>query len=150
MSDRETITITAEDVATLDLGASKINDATPRPLSLEQIKVGQELVLIDGQLNLHPAAYVAAPYESNDKIGGMRVLVVAVDPVRPGKAVAVYSKAKLPGGHSCDGRVPHGHGLYIVPEQLYTPEAHAAHTKLSDHMIAETAAIVDLIKAYES
>lgn len=120
-------------------------------LSLSDLKPGMQVTFVDHALNDHPTCWVDTPHESNAAaLSGKTALVVAVNPDQPGKVVALCFKDKVSGGHSCDGRVPHGHGAYALPEHVYSADAHVAHRAAHDKTHAEQAAIDALLKGFLS
>lgn len=118
-------------------------------LQMNEIKPGMVVVFVNHSLNDHPQCWVDVPHETNaSAVSGKTAMVVAVDPNAPGKQVAVCFKDAIANGHSCDGRVPHGHGAYVLAEHLYTPEAHLAHTASHDQVHVAQKAINDLLKGF--
>lgn len=120
-----------------------------RTYSLSELKVGMKVVFVDDSLNTHASVYVDRPEENNARaLFGMRGIVVALSK-GPGKVVGICFEKALPGGHSCDmAAVPHGHGFWVLPEHLYSEEAHAEHLKRSAQADSEQAGIRDLVKGF--
>lgn len=146
----DTMTITASDVAVLDLRETPAPPSARLPvaLTLGQLKPGMTVAFIDSRLNVHPTCWVDAVAESNADLLGRVAMVVAVDPTAPGKVIALCLKEAIPTGHSCDGRVPAGHGAYALPEHLYTLEALAAHRSAAERALAQQAVIDDMLKGF--
>jgi hypothetical protein len=118
-------------------------------LSLQDLKPGMVVVFVDQTLNDHPACWVSSPFESEaEALSGKAAMVVAIDPDKPGKTVALCFKEKLAVGHSCDGRVPQGHGFYALPEHLYAPDAHEAHQHAHDVTAVQQTQIDALLKGF--
>ena len=46
--------------------------------------------------------------------------------LEPGKLVGVVFKTPIDGGDTLDGRVPAGHGKWVHPDHVCTPDAFAA------------------------
>lgn len=116
---------------------------------ISQLKAGMQVVFVDTALNTHPTCYVDAPYETNIKsLAGLTALVICVEPANPGKVVGLCFRQKIAGGHSCDGRVPDGHGAYALPEQLYAPDTHVAHVQASKDAAAEQIKIDELLASF--
>lgn len=118
--------------------------------TLQDLKPGMSVVFVDQSLNTHPICWVDAPYVDNAALLGKVAMVVAVEPTKPGKIVALCLKEKIPLGHSCDGRVPEGHGTYALPEHLYTVAAWEEHQKAAVAALEEQNAINDLLKGFVS
>jgi hypothetical protein len=141
----EKLTITAVDVGTLVVGAPK---TFPRGLALKELKPGMLVMFVDQRLNTHPTCWVSAPnIENLTNLVGVPAMVVAIG-TEPGKIVALALKAKTKLCHSCDGRVPDGHGVYALPEHLYTLDAWQQHEALSKAADAEQTAINELLKDF--
>lgn len=144
-------TITAADVGVLDLSKGDEAKVEPYPTSLtfESLKLGMDVVFVDDEFNVHPTCHVGAPHESNQDLIGKLGRVVAIDPSAPGKTVALCMKDKVSFGHSCDGRVPQGHGAYAMPDHLYTVDAWKRHEELAvaalDKQKAIDALLVDFV-----
>lgn len=120
-----------------------------RSLSLPELKPGMRVVFVDETYNVHVVSRVDAPVMSFTKaLSGKELLVISVEPHNPGKQVGIYSKIKMPFGNSLDGRVPHGHGLYVLPEQLYTVEMYEEHKKAFDIASTRQIEIDEMLKAY--
>jgi hypothetical protein len=145
---REKMTIAIEDVATID--APSIGNARPRTLHFDELKIGMRVAFVDDTLNKFPRSHVPVPHESNEAIAGRVLLVVGLDAVTPGKTVGVYCKEPIPGGHSCDGRVPDGHGLYLLPDHLYTIAALTEHQRMAEHAVVEHRAIASMIEEFDA
>ena len=121
----------------------------PQTYSIKDLKPGMTVVFVDHTLNEHPIAMVSVPLETNAAaLAGKLAKVIAVDPHNPGKQVAVCFKEKIEFGHSCDGRVPHGYGAYVLPEHLYSEDAHAKHTANHKAAAADQAAIDEMLKGF--
>lgn len=146
----DTMTITAADVAVLDLRAepAPAKARLPVALTIDKIKPGMTVAFIDARLNVHPTSWVDAPAESNTDLLGRPAMVIAVDAAAPGKVIALCLKEAIPTGHTCDGRVPAGHGAYALPEHLYTLEDLETHRAASEQALAKQAVIDDLLKGF--
>lgn len=150
MTKKTTETITAADVGVLDLTSK--GDATkvrrfPRAATFADLRPGVEVVFVDAKLNVHQTVHVDADHESNE-LGGAVGKVIAVEPNRPGKMVALCMKKPYRFGHSCDGRVPHGHGAYAMPGHLYTLEDWKLHGELAEGAAAKQKEVDALIAGY--
>lgn len=98
-----------------------------KTLTLEELVSGMKIRFVDLSFNEHRTSFVSTPISYySARLSGKSLLVIAVDANAVGKQLAVYSKDPI-NGHSCDGRVPDGHGLYVLPEQLYTEESYLEH-----------------------
>jgi hypothetical protein len=156
MTTTDTMTLTAADVGTLVVGDEAVPPSAdvivpPQTLDFDTLKPGQTVFFVDHTLNTHPACHVEAPHETNaSALAGKLCMVIAVEPEKAsvGKAVAVCFKEPINYGHSCDGRVPHGHGAYVRPGHLYTPEAYAAHQVASVHVALEQKRIDEMLKGF--
>lgn len=120
-------------------------------LSIQDIKPGMTVMIVDQMLNDHPACWVETPLESAAaELSGKAAMVVAVDLAKPGKTVALCFKEKVACGHTCDGRVPAGHGWYVLPEHVYTLEEHTAHQRTHDGVVEQQAQIDAMLKGFVS
>ena len=121
----------------------------PQTLALADLTPGMVVVFVDHTLNTHPACWVDAPHETNGAaLAGKTAMVVAVEPGKPGKIVALCFKDAIPFGHSCDGRVPDKHGAYALPEHLYLPDTHAQHKAAHANVRTQQTAIDALLKGF--
>jgi hypothetical protein len=59
-------------------------------------------------------------YHPNKQQFPARVRVIAITPL-PGKTIGVMFDQNV-GGHSCDGRGPDGHCLWVAPHHILTDE----------------------------
>lgn len=119
------------------------------PYSIEDLKPGMTVVFIDQSLNTHPTCWVASPMESNEEaMGGKTAMIVAIEPNKPGKVIALCFKDVIGGGHSCDERVPHGHGAYALPEHLYSKASWEAHKAADKTAAVEQTAISEMLKGF--
>ncbi len=111
-----------------------------RPMDITQLKPGMRVYFIDERLNVGSHTDQWGSPESGEALLRDRELMVVV--VRPdnsnGKKLGVVSRSQIKDtngkviGHSCDGLVPHGHGWWLLPEQVYTPEEHQEHVAASE------------------
>jgi hypothetical protein len=117
--------------------------------NIQDLKPGMPVVFVDQNLNDHPVCWVDTPHETNaDALAGKTALIVAVEPDKTGKQVALCFKEKIPGGHSCDGRVPHGYGAYALAEHLYSPETFAEHQAAHKAVHEEQVKIDEMLKGF--
>lgn len=119
-------------------------------MDITELKPGMRVVFIDERLNCGgPGDRFGAPESDADALAGKEMLIVGVFPNgQPGKTVAVAFKKPVPGGHSCDGLVPHGHGRWVLPEQLYTHEQYIAHAKASAKWVEAQAVTSKMVQDY--
>ena len=98
-------------------------------MDINNLKPGMRVRFVDERLNRGcPHDVFGAPESLADHLLGKAMMVVAVRPEdQTGKRVAVVLKQAIAGGHSCDGLVPHGHGVWVLPEHLYTEEEYKIH-----------------------
>ncbi len=117
-------------------------------MSRSEISPGMLVMVVDQGLNRHISSFVHGAYESmGEAIGGKLAKVVIVQDM-PGKQIGLCFKDKVKCGHTCDGRVPIGHGFWALPEQLYTPERWAEHVKTHDLAQAEQVTVSDLLREF--
>lgn len=120
----------------------------PTGLVLSQLKVGMVVMFIDARLNTHPLSFVKAPYVENlANLAGVPAMVVALTD-EPGKRVGLAMKTLIPLAHSCDGRVPQGHGVWALPEHLYTVEAYAQHQALAAKVTSDQNSIATMLQGF--
>lgn len=134
---------------TANLESTLAVEVPPQTLSIDDVKPGMVVVFVDHNLNTHPACWVEAPHETNGAaLAGKTAMVVAVEPQKPGKVVALCFKDEIPFGHSCDGRVPDKHGAYALPGHLYTPETYAKHKLSAGNVATQQVAIDTMLKSF--
>jgi hypothetical protein len=119
-------------------------------MDLSQLKVGMKVVFKDVNSNIFsPLDYNSL--ESNAPLlsGKEGIVVINRDPEKyPGKYLGICFKQSVNAGHTLDGLVPHGHGQWINPEDLYTPEMFSEHKLDLKEWLDQRSAIQELLKAY--
>ena len=114
-------------------------------MDTQDLKRGMIVYMVDERLNCGSVGdRFGAPESGGHLLAGKELMVVIVQD-EPGKQVGLAAKQPFPGGHSCDGLVPHGHGWWALPEQLYTPEEYAMHIAATAAWAKEQEAAAELL-----
>lgn len=115
--------------------------------ALEDLKPGMRVVFVDDRLNAGHDSYVEMlPETSGPALRGRVAIVVLVQDV-PGKKIGLCFKENV-GGHTCDGRVPEGHGMWALPQNLYSEDAWEEHKAMAAEDVIAQKKIDDLLAGF--
>lgn len=119
-------------------------------MDASEIKVGDRVVIIDARLNSGAPSDVPVAINNPRAPFGKEGIVVALqDPEKhPGKLVALCMREPVSFGHTCDGLVPSGRGVWSRPEHLYRPEDHIVHAEASHAWIDQQERARAIYEAY--
>lgn len=117
-------------------------------MDTKDLKRGQIVYMVDERLNCGSAGDCWGAPESNVKPLVAQPMMVVIVQAVPGKQVGVALKQPFPGGHSCDGLVPQGHGWWVMAAQLYTEDEYKAHVAATAAWAKEQEAAHELLSDF--